>query len=127
MMGLLTARQYFNNAGTGESLLRDDINTLFNNVDWTWFKKDNQNVSGTVHFPGFEDKKIKVRVADKSEKFAGKDIYRYKRKCCEVPNLYRPHYLSFIGINKTLYRKRGTCFQQLVRKNTILFNLLSQP
>lgn len=38
------------------------------------FKKDNQNVSGTVHFPGFEDKKIKVRVADKSEKFAGKDI-----------------------------------------------------
>lgn len=43
MMGLLTARQYFNNADTGESLLRDDINTLFNNVDWTWFKKDNQN------------------------------------------------------------------------------------
>lgn len=43
MMGLLTARQYFNNADINESLLRADINTLFNNVDWAWFKKDNQH------------------------------------------------------------------------------------
>ena len=43
MMGLLTARQYFNTADIHETTLRSDINTLFNNVDWAWFKKDNQN------------------------------------------------------------------------------------
>ncbi len=43
MMGLLTARQYFNGTDANESLLRNDINTLFNNVEWAWFKKDNQN------------------------------------------------------------------------------------
>ena len=43
MMGLLTARQYFSGTDVNESSLRSDINTLFNNVEWTWFKKDNQN------------------------------------------------------------------------------------
>ena len=42
MMGLLTARQYFNGAGVGESTFRSDINMLYNNVEWSWFKKDNQ-------------------------------------------------------------------------------------
>lgn len=39
MMGLLTARQYFNGADVNESLLRSDINSLYNNVDLAWFKK----------------------------------------------------------------------------------------
>lgn len=43
MMGLLTARQYFNQSDANETTLRNDINTLFNNVEWTWFRKDNQN------------------------------------------------------------------------------------
>ena len=43
MMGLLTARQYFNSSQLDEQTLRNDINVLFNNVEWTWFKKDNQN------------------------------------------------------------------------------------
>lgn len=43
MMGLLTARQYFDGAGAGESTLRNDINALYNSVEWTWFKKDNEN------------------------------------------------------------------------------------
>jgi hypothetical protein len=42
MEGLLTARQYFNGAGTDETQLRADINTLWNNVEWTWFQ-NNQN------------------------------------------------------------------------------------
>ncbi len=44
MMGLLTARQYFNDAGAPETALRNDINTLYNNVEWDWFRQGTQNV-----------------------------------------------------------------------------------
>lgn len=43
MMGLLTARQYFDGAGA-EATLRNNINTLYNNVEWDWFRRDGQNV-----------------------------------------------------------------------------------
>ncbi|WP_428330505.1 glucoamylase family protein [Mucilaginibacter sp.] len=43
MQGLLTARQFFNGTGTDEIGLRTDINTLYNNVEWDWFKQGNQN------------------------------------------------------------------------------------
>jgi hypothetical protein len=44
MMGLLTARQYFNGADITETTLRNDINTLWNGVEWNWFRKNNENV-----------------------------------------------------------------------------------
>ena len=44
MQGLLTARQYFSDAGTAESTLRSDINTIYNRVEWSWFRNNNQNV-----------------------------------------------------------------------------------
>ncbi|MBL7744080.1 MAG: Ig-like domain-containing protein [Chitinophagaceae bacterium] len=44
MMGLLTARQYFNLADASETTLRSDINTLYNNVEWDWFRQGGQNV-----------------------------------------------------------------------------------
>ena len=44
MMGLLTARQYFNGADAGETTLRSDINNLYNNVEWDWFRQGGQNV-----------------------------------------------------------------------------------
>lgn len=44
MQGLLTARQYFNGGNTDETNLRNDINTLWNAVDWSWFRKNNENV-----------------------------------------------------------------------------------
>ena len=44
MMGLLTARQYFNGADAAETNLRADINTLYNNVEWDWFRQGTQNV-----------------------------------------------------------------------------------
>lgn len=44
MAGLLTARQYFNDAGAAETNLRNDINTLWGNVEWDWFRKSNENV-----------------------------------------------------------------------------------
>ncbi|MFI5163133.1 MAG: glucoamylase family protein [Sphingobacteriales bacterium] len=43
MQGLLTARQYFNGAGADETNLRDDINTIWNGVEWDWFTQGGQN------------------------------------------------------------------------------------
>ena len=44
MAGLLSAREYFTDAGTTETNLRIDIDTLFNRVEWNWFRKNNENV-----------------------------------------------------------------------------------
>ena len=44
MAGLLTARQYFNGADAAETNLRNDINLLWNAVEWNWFRQNNQNV-----------------------------------------------------------------------------------
>jgi hypothetical protein len=44
MEGLLTARQYFNDPAIDETNLRNDINALWNNVEWDWFRQNNQNV-----------------------------------------------------------------------------------
>jgi hypothetical protein len=44
MMGLLTARQYFNTGDPAEVTLRADINSIYNNVEWDWFRNGSQNV-----------------------------------------------------------------------------------
>ncbi len=44
MAGLLTARQYFNGTDADETALRNDINELWNGVEWDWFRNDGQNV-----------------------------------------------------------------------------------
>ena len=44
MAGLLTARQYFNGTDNAETNLRIDINTLWDAVEWSWFRQANQNV-----------------------------------------------------------------------------------
>lgn len=44
MEGLLTARQYFNGTGSAETGLRGDINELWQAVEWSWFRKGNENV-----------------------------------------------------------------------------------
>jgi hypothetical protein len=43
MQGLLTARQYFNDPGIPETALRNDINALWNAVEWDWFTQNGQN------------------------------------------------------------------------------------
>ncbi|MBS1521148.1 MAG: Ig-like domain-containing protein [Bacteroidetes bacterium] len=43
MQGLLTARQYFNDSGVPETTLRNDINALWNAVEWDWFTQNGQN------------------------------------------------------------------------------------
>lgn len=44
MQGLLTARQYFNGSDVTESALRNDINDLWNGVEWDWFRQNNQDI-----------------------------------------------------------------------------------
>lgn len=44
MQGLITARQYFAGADAAETTLRNDITTLYNGVEWDWYRKDNSNV-----------------------------------------------------------------------------------
>lgn len=41
--GLLTARQYFNSVDAVETELRTKINTIWNGVEWNWFRQSNQN------------------------------------------------------------------------------------
>ena len=44
MQGLLCARQYFNGSDAAEANLRNDINSLWHAVEWSWFRKSNENV-----------------------------------------------------------------------------------
>jgi hypothetical protein len=39
IMGLLTARQYFNSNDPAETNLRNDINAIWNEIDWDWFRQ----------------------------------------------------------------------------------------
>jgi hypothetical protein len=44
MQGLLCTRQYFNGVDAAETTLRNDINILWNGVEWDWFRNGGQNV-----------------------------------------------------------------------------------
>jgi hypothetical protein len=44
LQGLLCARQYFNSANAEEISLRNNINALWDTVDWNWYRNNSQNV-----------------------------------------------------------------------------------
>jgi hypothetical protein len=44
IQGLLCARQYFNGADPAETALRNDINAIWNGVEWDGFRRSNENV-----------------------------------------------------------------------------------
>ncbi len=44
MQGLLCARQYFNGNNSTEDSLRATINKIWDEIEWTWFRKNNENV-----------------------------------------------------------------------------------
>ncbi len=44
MQGLLCARQYFNMPNASESLLRTNINVIWDGIEWSWYRQGNQNV-----------------------------------------------------------------------------------
>lgn len=43
MQGLLTVKEYFKNGSSQEIDLCDTIQKIFENVDWTWYRRDSQN------------------------------------------------------------------------------------
>ncbi len=62
MMGLLTARQYFNGADVAETNLRNDITALYNAVEWSWFRKNNEQVLYWHWSPNFAwDMNLQIR------------------------------------------------------------------
>lgn len=42
--GLLTAREYFDKTTPEETQLRENITQLWEEIDWTWFQKESENV-----------------------------------------------------------------------------------
>ena len=44
MQGLLCARQYFNSTNSDETTLRNNINILWDAIEWNWFRNGGQNV-----------------------------------------------------------------------------------
>jgi hypothetical protein len=43
LQGLLSARQYFNTADPGEVSLRSSIDSIYNAVEWNWYRQGGQN------------------------------------------------------------------------------------
>lgn len=54
MMGLITARQYFNSNTADEIELRTGIDFLYDRVEWDWFRKNNENVLYWHYSPNYE-------------------------------------------------------------------------
>lgn len=44
LQGLITARQYFDGADAAETGLRATINSIYDGVEWNWFRQGGQNV-----------------------------------------------------------------------------------
>ena len=44
VQGLLVARQFFNGADANETGLRMNIDSIWNSVEWSWFRKNSENV-----------------------------------------------------------------------------------
>lgn len=52
--GLICAREYFSNNTSAETALRADINTILDRIEWSWFRRNNQNVLYWHWSPNFE-------------------------------------------------------------------------
>jgi len=53
IMGLICAREYFNGVDASETGLRNDINAIWSAVEWSWFRKNNENVLHWHWSPNF--------------------------------------------------------------------------
>lgn len=70
------------------------------------FKKDKQTVSGILHFPDFEDKKVKIKVGDTNEKYAASEIDSIQIFDAEKKLSY-----TFLWTKTKEYKKKGTDFK----------------
>ena len=60
--GLLTAREYFIGNNTDEINLRTDITSIWEGVEWSWFRKNNENVLYWHWSPNFGwDMNLKIQ------------------------------------------------------------------
>ncbi len=44
MQGLLTVREYFRNGNQEEKIMCDSITSLWEHVEWSWYRQNNQNI-----------------------------------------------------------------------------------
>ena len=70
------------------------------------FKKDKQKINGIVKFPGFEDKKVKIKVGEENEKFASADI-----DSIQIFDSNKKLSYTFIWTKTKVYKKKGTEFK----------------
>lgn len=75
-------------------------------ADGVVYKKDKQKVSGIVYFPGFEDKKVKIKVADKNEKHASKEI-----DSIQIFDENKKLSYTFEWTKTKVYKKKGAEFK----------------
>ncbi|SFV32257.1 glucoamylase family protein [Thermoflavifilum thermophilum] len=87
MMGMLCARQYFQAADPAEQALRQQIDSLWYGVEWTWFQQNQQSVlywhwspnhgwAMQVPIQGWNEALITYLLAASSPSFAiGKKVY----------------------------------------------------
>ncbi|MFQ6602694.1 hypothetical protein [Flavobacterium sp. C3NV] len=75
------------------------------------FKKDKQQINGVVHFPDFEDKKVKIKVGEKNEKYAASEIDSIQIFDAEKKLSY-----TFLWTKSKVYKKKGTEFKVIKEK-----------
>ncbi|MFZ1372143.1 MAG: glucoamylase family protein [Ferruginibacter sp.] len=62
LAGLLTARQYFDGVDAAETDLRSEINTIWNAVEWSWFRQGSQNTLYWHWSPNYNwDMNVKIQ------------------------------------------------------------------
>jgi hypothetical protein len=87
--GLLCARQYFNATNNTERELRNRINWLWNDIEWSWFTKDGQDVlywhwspnnGWSMNFPvrGFNECLIMYVLAASAERYPVTDAVYHR-------------------------------------------------
>lgn len=75
-------------------------------ADAVIFKNDNQKVSGILHFPDFEDKKVKIKVGENNEKYDASAIDSIQIFDAEKKLSY-----TFLWTKTKVYKKKGTEFK----------------
>lgn len=75
------------------------------------FKKDKQTVSGILHFPDFADKKVKIKVGEKNEKYAASEIDSIQIFDAEKKLSY-----TFLWTKTKVYKKKGADFK-VIKEN----------
>ncbi len=150
MMGLLTARQYFNGSAMNEITLRNNITELYNNVQWNWFRKNNEKVlywhysedkQWVINLPirGWNECLITYVLAASSSTYAISDtVYQqgwksstsylngntyYNLQLPLGPSMGGPLFLSqysFLGINPTGLKEGGVDFEKQAKNHALI-------